>query len=114
MTHQLTWLLETICNENGNDIQPDSDPPPLQSDRAPHDLTPYNNRIEFELADFLYHCNLMSAGDIDFILQLWAASLAAHHESPPFSNHTEMYSAINSTPLGDVPLESFSLEYAHR
>ena len=53
----------------------------------------------------------MSAGDIDFILHLWATSLAAHHESPPFSNHTEMYSAIDSTPLGDVPWESFSLEY---
>ena len=53
----------------------------------------------------------MSAGDIDFILQLWAAFLTAHHESPPFSNHTEMYSAIDSTPLGDVPWESFSLEY---
>lgn len=100
----------TICDENGNDIPPDSDPPP-QSDREPHDWTPYNNRVEFELADFLYRRNQMSAGDIDFILKLWAASLAAHNESPPFANHTEMYSAIDSTPLGDIPWESFSLEY---
>ena len=100
-----------ICDENGNDIPPDSDPPPLQFDRGPHDWTPYNNRIEFEVADFLYCRNQMSAGDIDTIFRLWAASLAAHHDSPPFSNHTEMYNVIDSTPLVDLPWQSFSLEY---
>ena len=99
-----------ICDEHGNDIPPDTNPPPLH-DRGPHDWTPYNNRIEFEVADFLYRRNQMSAGDIDFIFKLWAASLAAHHDSPPFSNHTEMYNTIDSTPLGDLPWKSFSLEY---
>jgi hypothetical protein len=63
------------------------------------------------VADFLYRRNQMSAGDIDFIFKLWAASLAAHDDSPPFSNHAEMYSSIDSTPLGDLPWESFSLKY---
>jgi hypothetical protein len=63
------------------------------------------------VADFLYRRNQMSAGDIDFIFKLWAASLVAHHDSPPFSNHTEMYNTIDSTPLGDLPWEFFSLEY---
>ena len=53
----------------------------------------------------------MSAEDIDFIFKLWAASLAAHRDLPPFLNHTEMYNTINSTPLGDLPWEFFSLEY---
>ena len=63
------------------------------------------------MADFLYRRNQMSAGDIDIIFKLWAASLALHHDSPPFSNHAEMYNVIDSTPLGDLPWESFSLEY---
>ena len=78
---------------------------------GPHDWTPYNNRVKFEVADFLYRRNQMSAEDIDFIFKLWAASLMAHHDLPPFSNHTEMYNAIDSTPLGDLPWEFFSLEY---
>ena len=53
----------------------------------------------------------IAAGHIDFIFNLWAASLAAHQDSPSFSNHTEMYHAIDSTPLGDFPWQCFSLEY---
>jgi hypothetical protein len=53
----------------------------------------------------------MSAGDINFILQLWAASLAVHNDEPPFTNATSMYNAINSTPLAGTALESFSLQY---
>ena len=67
--------------------------------------------MEFEVADFLYRRNQMSGGDTDFIFHLWAASLAAHNDTPPFKNHAEMYETINSTPVGDVPWESFTLEY---
>ena len=67
--------------------------------------------MEFEVADFLYRRNQMSGGDTDFIFHLWAASLAAHNDTPPFKNHAEMYETIDSTPVGDVPWESFTLEY---
>lgn len=53
----------------------------------------------------------MSAGDIDFLFKLWAASLAAHDDLPPFSNHAEMYKSIDLTPFGDLPWGVFSLEY---
>ena len=53
----------------------------------------------------------MSAGDINFILGLWAASLAVHNDEPPFSNTKELYNIIDSTPLGDVAWQSFSLQY---
>ncbi len=53
----------------------------------------------------------MSAGDINFILGLWAASLAVHDDEPPFSNASHMYSTIDSTPLGDVPWESICFQY---
>ncbi|KAG1837631.1 hypothetical protein DFJ58DRAFT_628057, partial [Suillus subalutaceus] len=86
-------------------------PPPHPSDRGPDDWTPYANRVDFEVADFLYHHNQMSGGDIDFIFNLWAASLAAHSKTPPFANHVDMYNVIDSTHLGDVPWQSFTSEY---
>ena len=53
----------------------------------------------------------MSKGDINFILGLWGASLAIHGDVPPFLNARHMYKTIDSTPLGDVPWMSFTLQY---
>lgn len=100
-----------ICDEQGNDIPLDARPPLRPSDRGPADWTPYTDRVEFEVADFLYRRNQMSGGDIDFIFGLWAASLAPYSDTSPFANHIDMYDAIDSTPLGDVPWQSFSSRY---
>ena len=100
-----------ICDEHGNDLPPDTPPAPRPSDRGPDDWTPYNNRVEFEAADFIYRRNQMSGGDIDFIFNLWAASLVQYGDVPPFSGHKEMYDIIDSTPSGDLPWQSFSMEY---
>lgn len=96
---------------HGNPIPPDASPPALDSDQGPENWTPYKSRLQFEVADFLYRRNQMSAGGIDFVLQLWAASLAIHDDEPPFLNARHMYDTIDSTPLGDVPWESVSLQY---
>lgn len=100
-----------ICDEQGGDLPANTPPPPRPSNRGPKDWLPYKDRVEFELADFLYRRNQMSGGDIDFILNLWAASLAPHGDKPPFDSHTDLYNKIDSTPLGDIPWESFSLKY---
>ncbi|KAH9020564.1 hypothetical protein EDB85DRAFT_2075668 [Lactarius pseudohatsudake] len=106
-----TKLNGQICDEDGNDIPSDTLAPPRNSNQGPNDWTPYNNRLEFEVANFLYRRNQMSARDINCLLTLWAASLSAHNGKPPFANTTQMYSAIDSTPLGDTPWQSFSLQY---
>ncbi|KAG1876353.1 hypothetical protein F4604DRAFT_1880643 [Suillus subluteus] len=100
-----------ICDELGDDIPSNTLPPPHPSNCGPDDWTPYANQVDFEVADFLYHCNQMSGGDIDFIFNLWATSLAAHGETLPFTNHVDMYNVIDLTPLGDVPWQSFTSEY---
>lgn len=107
----LSLIVGQICDENGNDIPPDSPPPARDSDQGPDNWTPYKSEIQFEAADFLYRRNQMSASDINFILNLWAASLAVHGDEPPFSSASHMYKTIDSTPLGDVPWESVSLQY---
>jgi len=53
----------------------------------------------------------MSAKNINTLLDLWAATLLKHHDSPPFANHSDLYETIDSTPLGSVLWQSFSLTY---
>ena len=86
-------------------------PPPCNLDKGPNNWAPYDNRLQFEVADFLFCQNQMSAGDINFVLGLWAASLAVHNDEPPFPNATQLYNTIDLSPLDDVSWETFSLQY---
>ncbi|KAH9026129.1 hypothetical protein EDB85DRAFT_1893545 [Lactarius pseudohatsudake] len=79
-----------ICDEDGNDIPSDTLAPPRNSNQGPNDWTPYNNRLEFEVADVLYHRNQMSARGINCLLTLWVASLSAHNGKPPFANAAQI------------------------
>jgi hypothetical protein len=54
----------------------------------------------------------MSAGNINFILSMWKASLAIHGDEAPFLNASHLYKTIDSTPLGDVAWESFDFKYS--
>ncbi|KAG1897368.1 uncharacterized protein F5891DRAFT_1129955 [Suillus fuscotomentosus] len=40
-----------------------------------------------------------------------AASLAKHRDTPPFADHKDLYNVIDVTQLGDVPWQSFSVQY---
>jgi hypothetical protein len=53
----------------------------------------------------------MSGGDIDSLLNIWAASIMPPGDGLPFRNHTDLYNTIDSTPLGDVPWESSTVMY---
>ena len=72
---------------------------------------PYRNHIEFEAAKFFYCQTQMSVKNINTLLDLWAATLLKHHDSLPFTNHSDFYETIDSTPLGGVLWQSFSLTY---
>ncbi|KIM89613.1 hypothetical protein PILCRDRAFT_1950 [Piloderma croceum F 1598] len=53
----------------------------------------------------------MSTGDINSLLNIWASTLALHNDDTPFHNHTDLYNTIDSTPIGGVPWESFTMKY---
>jgi hypothetical protein len=72
---------------------------------------PYENRTQFEAAEFLFSRAQMSGPNIDTLLNLWAATLAPHGAVPPFTSHKDMYDKIDSTQLGDVRWESSSIKY---
>ncbi|KZP25932.1 hypothetical protein FIBSPDRAFT_732975 [Athelia psychrophila] len=105
----------TPCNSKGEYIPRDSPPPPYQSGTGtnpdPQDWTPFDNRLQFETADFLFTRNQMSAGNIEILLALWAASLAPHGDTPPFNTSKQMNDTIDSSTLGHIPWENFSLRY---
>jgi hypothetical protein len=54
----------------------------------------------------------MSTRNIDTLLDLWAATLLKHDDTPPFANHTDLFDTIDSTPLGDVPWQTFALNFS--
>jgi hypothetical protein len=75
------------------------------------DWTPFNNRLEFEAAEFLFKRAKMSAANIDILCTLWAASLYEFDADPPFSGHCDLYSSINAIPVGGVPWQSAAFIY---
>ncbi|KAL7278565.1 hypothetical protein ACG7TL_007564 [Trametes sanguinea] len=99
------------CDAEGNTLPPNSPPSPAPTAND-DDWSPYSDRAAFELADLLYRREQMSAGNIDALLQIWAATTAPHNTSPPFTSQADMYETIDRTPLGDVQWESFSLSYS--
>lgn len=103
------------CNSQGEPLPPGTLPPPRRPDLNTEDMTqdwtPYQDRLQFETADFLFTRNQMSAGNIDNLLALWAASLVPHGDTPPFKSHKDMYHIIDSSPLSNVPWDNFSLRY---
>jgi len=98
----------TRCDADGYDLLPGSPPPP----RPEHDATdysPFSSRAEFELAEFLFVEEEMSAGKIDRLMHILTALYPEH--PPPVSGHQELYSVIDSIAHGDIPWTSFSISY---
>ncbi|KAH7904947.1 hypothetical protein BJ138DRAFT_1234046 [Hygrophoropsis aurantiaca] len=101
------------CDENGTFIDP-STPPTPRTSRASDDWTPYQSRTEFELAEFLFTRNQMPAGQINTLMDLIKVLLLQKGDNdlePPFTDHKDLYETIDSTPLGDVAWNTFSVSY---
>ncbi|KAH7903255.1 hypothetical protein BJ138DRAFT_1195517, partial [Hygrophoropsis aurantiaca] len=98
------------CAKDGTFLPIGTPPPPL-TEKSPDNWEPYRNRIEFETAEFLYTKNQMSAGHMNTLFDLWAATLAKHDDQPPFADQKDLYKVIDSTPLGDINWQGFSVEY---
>jgi hypothetical protein len=101
------------CNHNGYPITDleGVPPPPPDTELDPNNWAPYENWMQFETAEFLFTQEQISGGNIDALLKLWAATLVVHDDAPPFTSHKAMYETINSTNLGNVQWESFTIKY---
>ncbi|KAI0823766.1 hypothetical protein BC628DRAFT_1503960 [Trametes gibbosa] len=97
------------CSAAGAPLLPDAPAPP-RDPRLPNDYSPYESRPQFELADFLFKKEQMSAGHINELMQLWAATLPPGQD-PPFANARDLYESIDNIPLGDIPWQEFRITY---
>jgi len=98
----------TPCDHAGHYLPPGSPPPPKPSP-PPDDYSPYESRAAFQLAEFLYNREQMSAAKINELLAIMASIC---DKDPPFHSHKHMYDTIDATTHGDSPWKSFSVTYS--
>jgi hypothetical protein len=70
LTNKITTLAGSICDEFGNYSLPKDAPPPPCPSLACNDWMPYKNRVEFEMAEFLYCKTQMFTDNIDTLTNL--------------------------------------------
>ena len=61
-------------------------PPEVPTIKADNDWSPFKSRAGFELAEFVFADAELSWRKIDKLLELWAATLIPHGDSPPVIN----------------------------
>ncbi|KAI0083393.1 hypothetical protein BDY19DRAFT_978759 [Irpex rosettiformis] len=102
------YLDGTPCDADGYDLEP-TNPRPVHEPVA--DYKPFNNRTEFELADFFYREAQLSGKKLDKLMDL----LAAYYGDdipPPFANSHDLHNAIDAISAGEVPWQSFTISYS--
>ncbi|KAH8988448.1 hypothetical protein EDB86DRAFT_2828954 [Lactarius hatsudake] len=67
----------------------------------------FESKEGFEMAELLYNKAHMSEGDVDALLDIVERS----NGSVPFSDHTDLYAAIDGLTVGDVPWQSFTVQF---
>ncbi|KAF7296974.1 C2H2-type domain-containing protein [Mycena indigotica] len=96
------------CDANGYDLPPGAPPPPLD-EHAKNDWGSFNTRVQFKFAEFIYKRQEMAGDSIDQLAQFLAALYLP--EDPFFNNHHHLYAMIDEIQQGDIPWQSFSVQY---
>jgi hypothetical protein len=101
------------CDEDGYDLPDDSPPPPEENHHANDDYFPYSSRHEFELADFLFRKDQMAGKKVVELMDIWAAynQSAWPDFDPPFASAQDLYETIDSTDVGGISWQAFSVQF---
>lgn len=84
---------------------------PYRTDPAAADWAPFQSRAAFELAELLYTKVEMSEGNMDELMEIWAATLVQHSDTPVFANSEELLTTIDEIAHGEVAWECFDISY---
>ena len=106
----LTHLLAVPCNINGDFLPPNTPPPPTVQP-PPTNLSPFESRVEFELAELLFTQTEMSNTQFNNLMELWAADAARDGREPPFGGSREFWAIIDSIE-GGVEWKRFEVKYS--
>ena len=79
--------------------------------KADDDWSPFASRAGFELAEFMFTDAELSQKKINKLLELWAATLVPHGNSPPITNHRNLHQQIDAVELNNVRWENACLRY---
>lgn len=97
------------CTPEGDPLPPGTPPSPPTIN--PADYSPFQDRFDFQIAQFLFKKVQMSGKNIDELMYLWAAQSLKNDGTAPFTSHKELYALIDAIPFGDAPWQSFSVKY---
>ncbi|KAF6752471.1 hypothetical protein DFP72DRAFT_991074 [Ephemerocybe angulata] len=101
--HPHPYLTGSIYDERGRPLPKGSAPPPL-TNRKPDDWTPFEDSLQFCIADFLYRREEMSQENINTLLNLWGLSVMQHGATfGPFDNYKHIFDTIDDIEQGDAP-----------
>ena len=86
-----------------------STPPPEET--TDNSWAPFGSHDEFELADLLFRRSEMSKSNIDDLLHILQSRAVREGGTAPFKNCAELYDTIDSITDGEVPWDSFTVQY---
>ncbi|KAK7012895.1 C2H2-type domain-containing protein [Favolaschia claudopus] len=100
--HYHPFLNARPCDEHGVFL-PEGAPPAPRTAAASDDWAPFEDEVQFKLADFLFRKVQMSSKNIDELLEMWALSMMKHDDCGPFRDFKDIYDTIDATAVGDAP-----------
>ena len=98
------------CDRHGIFISQNA-PQELPTTKADNDWTLFVSWANFELAEFLFTEAELSQKKINKLLELWAATLIPHGDSPPIVNRQHLHRQIDAIKLGNIQWENTVLKY---
>lgn len=100
------------CDIDGTFIDSNSPPRSAPSTSINQNTwAPFESQLQFEAADFVYRTSHLSHSKIDTLLDLWAASLLEHGDTPPFADHKHLFDTIDAIDFGNLTWQSVKCRY---
>lgn len=109
----LTYLkcdLGIPCDEHGRPLPPNMPPLP-RTTAQDDDWSPYANKTQFLLADFLYRKAQMSAGNVDELMEIWDGYMAPFESFSPYASAADLLGKVDATTVGDAPWNQLNVSF---
>ncbi|EIM87672.1 uncharacterized protein STEHIDRAFT_56247 [Stereum hirsutum FP-91666 SS1] len=99
------------CDANGVLLAPGTPPLP-RTTKSNNDWSPYENKTQFLLADFLYRKAQMSARNVDELMEIWDEYMSPFESFSPYTSARDLLETIDLTTLGDAPWHALNITFS--